>query len=142
MRTLNTVVAVALLSGAGVAPASAAVPMACDTDGDGQVNQTEASTCTEQRFEEVSAGQQNLTQEQFSKAFPEAENPKHLFTEADQDGDGKITLEEWRNWHQQGFTAATEASGGMMPVADYENMITHQQYVRPTGVLKPGQNKQ
>ena len=60
----------------------------------------------------------------------------------DQDGDGKITLEEWRNWHQQGFTAATEASGGMMPVADYENMMTQQQYVRPTGVEKPGQNKQ
>jgi Ca2+-binding EF-hand superfamily protein len=142
MRTLNTVVAVALLSGAGVTIASAAVAMTCDTDSDGYMSQTEASTCTDQRFEEISAGQQNLTQEQFSKALPEAENPEQVFTEVDQDGDGKISLEEWRNWHQQGFTAATEASGGMMPVADYENMITQQQYVRPTGVGKPGQNKQ
>jgi Ca2+-binding EF-hand superfamily protein len=142
MRTLNTVVAVALLSGAAIATASAVVPMACDTDGDGYISETEASTCTEQRLEEISAGQQNLTQEQFSKAFPEAEDPQHLFTEADQDRDGKITVEEWRNWHQQGFTAATKGSGGMMPAADYENMITQQQYVRPTGVGKPGQNKQ
>jgi hypothetical protein len=131
MRTLNTVVAVALLSGAAVVPASAVVPMACDNDGDGNISQTEASTCTEQRFEELSAGQESITQEQFGKAVTGAESPGNLFTEADQDHDGKITLEEWSNWHEQGFAAATKESQGMMPTADYENMLEKQGYVRP-----------
>jgi hypothetical protein len=139
MQTLNTVVAVALLSGAGISAVNAVVPMACDTDGDSYIDATEASTCTEQRFEEISAGQQNITPERFSKAFPEAENPEQLFGEADQDGDGKISLAEWRNWHEQGFTAATEASQGRMPTADYESML---QRFHPTAVVKPDQNKQ
>jgi hypothetical protein len=33
-------------------------------------------------------------------------------------------------WNEQGFTAATEASQGMMPTADYESMIQEQGYVR------------
>jgi Ca2+-binding EF-hand superfamily protein len=127
---LRTAAAVALLSGTGIGAVRAVVPMACDIDSDSHISAEEARTCTEQRFEEVSAGQQNLTEEQFRKALPEAENPEQLFAEADQDGDGKVSHEEWMNWHQQGFTAATEASQGMMPTADYERMV--QGYVRPS----------
>jgi Ca2+-binding EF-hand superfamily protein len=123
MRTLNTVVAAALLSGAGVFGASAIVPMECDAEGDGYISDKEARTCTVERFEELSAGQESLTQEQFGKAFPESENPEQLFTETDQDGDGKISREEWMNWQQERFTAATEATQGRMPTADYESMM-------------------
>src|SRR5687768_17024685 len=133
MQTLNTVVAVALLSGAGVTAARAVVPMACDADGDSYISEQEAGTCTEQRFEEVSAGQQNLTQEQFGKAFPTAENPDQLFAEADQDGDGKVSKVEWMNWHGKGFTAATKASEGRMPASDYEALDWDKgAYVRPS----------
>ncbi len=140
MQALKTVVAGALLSGAGVVAVSAAVPMACDTDGDSYISANEAKTCTEQRFEEISAGQENLTQEQFGSAFPEAENPEQLFAETDQNGDGKVSHEEWMNWHQQGFAAATEASQGMMPTADYERMV--EGYVRPLTPGEPDQNEQ
>jgi hypothetical protein len=140
MRGLNTVLAVALLSGAGLATASAAVPTACDTDGDRYISEQEARTCTEQRFEEISAGQEDLTKEHYGKAFPEAGDPEQLFTEADQDGDGKVTREEWMNWHEEGFTDATKASQGMMPTAEYESMV--QGYVRPSTPDEPAQNKQ
>ena len=139
MRTLNIVVAAALLSGAGVFGASAIVPMECDTEGDGYISEMEARTCTEQRFEEITAGQQDLTQEQFGKTFPEAENPEQLFAETDQDGDGKISREEWMNWQQKSFTAATESTQGRMPTADYDSMM---QRFHPTAVIKPDQNKQ
>ena len=124
MRTLNIVVAAALLSGAGVFGASAIVPMECDAEGDGYISDKEARTCTVQRFEELSAGQESLTQEQFGKAFPESENPDQLFTETDQDGDGKISREEWMNWREQGFAGATQGSEGRMSSQDFETWDT------------------
>ena len=37
------------------------------------------------------------------------------------------------NWHEQGFTAATEASEGRMPTADYKAMDWGKgAYVRPS----------
>ena len=143
MKILMTSAAVALLSGLGVGVASAVVPMACDTDGDNFISAEEARTCTEQRFEEIGARQEGLTQEQFGEAFPEAENLTEIFAQADQDGDGKISRDEWMRWHEQGFTAATEASEGRMPAVDYESMG----WVKGTSVHqmptdKAGQNKQ
>jgi hypothetical protein len=71
--------------------------------------------------------------DEFGKAFPGADNPSELFEQVDEDGDGKVTLSEWMNWHEQGFTAATEASGGQMPIADYEAMDWEKgAYVRPS----------
>jgi hypothetical protein len=63
-----------------------------------------------------------MSQEQFGKVFPVADDPSELFKQVDEDGDRKVTLTEWMNWHEQGFTAATEASQGRMPAADYEAM--------------------
>jgi EF hand domain-containing protein len=138
MKILMTSAAVALLSGLGVGVASAVVPMACDTDGDSFISAEEARTCTEQRFEEVGAEEEGLTQQQFGEAFPEAD-----FTQVDQDGDGKISRDEWMKWHEQGFTAATEASEGRMPAVDYESMEwVKGTYVRQMPTDKAGQNKQ
>jgi hypothetical protein len=53
-----------------------------------------------------------------------------VFAEVDENGDGKVSREEWMGWNEQGFMAATEASPGMMPTPDYESMIQEQGYVR------------
>ena len=63
-----------------------------------------------------------MTPEQFGTAFPDADDPPELFKQVDANGDGQVTLSEWMTWHEQGFSAATEASEGRMPAADYEAM--------------------
>ena len=74
-----------------------------------------------------------MSADQFGKAFPGADSPSELFEQVDEDGDGKVTRAEWMNWHEQGFTAATEESEGQMPTADYEAMDWEKgAYVRPS----------
>jgi EF hand len=126
MRTLSTVLAVALLSGAAVAAAQQ-LQYACDANDDGFVDAKESSLCMDQRFDEI-AQEEVLTEEILSKAGGE-KGP--VFAEVDENGDGKVSREEWMSWNEKGFTAATEASQGMMPTADYESMIQQQGYVRP-----------
>ena len=105
----------------------------CDTSGDSYISAEEARACAEQHYGAAGGGQASMSQEQFGKAFPAAESPPELFKEVDEDGDGKVTLTEWMNWHEQGFTAATEASEGRMPAVDYENMDWEKgAYVRPS----------
>jgi hypothetical protein len=127
MRTLGTVLAVALLSGASVAAAQQ-LQLACDTNDDGFVDAKESSSCMAQRFDEI-AQEEVLTEEILSAKAGGEKGP--VFAEVDENGDGKVSREEWMGWNEQGFTAATEASQGMMPTADYESMIQEQGYVRP-----------
>jgi Ca2+-binding EF-hand superfamily protein len=127
MRTLGTVLAVALLSGASVAGAQQ-LQLACDTNNDGSVDAKESSLCMEQRFDEI-AKEEVLTEEVLSTNASGEKGP--VFAEVDENGDGKVSREEWTSWNDKGFTAATEASQGMMPTADYESMIQEQGYVRP-----------
>jgi hypothetical protein len=108
------------------------LPASCDTDVDSYISAEEARTCAEQHYGAVGGGQTNMTREQFGTAFPGADNPPELFEQVDEDGDGQVTLAEWMKWHEQGFTAATKASEGRMPAADYEAMDWEKgAYVRP-----------
>jgi hypothetical protein len=120
MRILTMSAAALLLSALGATTASAVVPTACDDDHNGYVSGSEAKSCTEQRFQEIVAGQKGLGPEQFSKAFPNAQNASQLFKEADQNGDGQISREEWSQWQEQSFATATAKSGNQMPVPDYQ----------------------
>jgi hypothetical protein len=127
MRTLSTALAVALLSGAGVAAAQQ-LQLACDANDDGFVDAKESRVCMDQRFEEIAAGEV-VTEEVLSEKAVGEKGP--VFAEVDENGDGKVSREEWTSWNEKSFTAATEASPGMMPTADYESMIQEQGYVRP-----------
>jgi EF hand len=122
-----SVLAVALLSRASVAGAQQ-LQLACDTNDDGFVDAKESSLCMEQRFDEI-AKEEVLTEEVLSTNASGEKGP--VFAEVDENGDGKVSREEWTSWNDKGFTAATEASQGMMPTADYESMIQEQGYVRP-----------
>jgi hypothetical protein len=121
------VLALALLSGAGVASAQQ-LQLACDTNDDGFVDAKESSLCMDQRFDEI-AKEEVLTEEILSTKAVGEKGP--VFAEVDENGDGKVSREEWMSWNDKGFTAATETSQGMMPTADYESMIQQQGYVRP-----------
>jgi hypothetical protein len=127
MRTLGTVLAVALLSGASVAGAQQ-IQLACDTNDDGFVDAKESGLCMDQRFDEI-AKNEVLTEDVLSAKASGEKGP--VFAEVDENGDGKVSREEWTSWNDKGFTAATESSQGMMPTADYNSMIQEQGYVRP-----------
>jgi hypothetical protein len=116
--------ALALLGGMGVAlaalPASAQ-QKPCDSNADGTVDSIEAATCDEQRFDEATGGQEEMTQEQFGAAHPDTQGGgTDLFGQADADASGSISREEWTNWREQRFGEATQGTGGQMPSADYE----------------------
>jgi hypothetical protein len=130
MRILRTSAAVLLLSGLGATTAGAVVPMACDTDKNGYISGSEAKNCTEQQFQKVVAGQQGLGPEQFSKAFPNVQNPGEAFKQIDKNGDGQISREEWSEWQEQSFATATAKSGSQMPTAEYQKW-TQGTWTRP-----------
>jgi hypothetical protein len=124
MKATSGLSALALLGGVGLALTalpSDAQQMTCDTNSDGIVHATEAVTCAAQRFDEAASGQEEMTQEQFGAAYPDAEGGgADLFGEADADASGAISREEWMTWREQRFGEATQGTGGRMPSADYE----------------------
>ena len=109
------------------------------SDNNHYITANEASSCTEQRFEQIRAGQEGLGPQQFGKALPAVQNPGELFKEVDQDHDGKISRQEWSQWQQQGFATATAKSGSQMPAADYQKWVEGA-YTRP--IHPAGQNTQ
>ena len=124
MKITGAVSALALLGGLGLAltalPASAQ-QMACDTNADGVIDANEAATCSEQRFEEAAGGQDEMTEEQFGAAFPDAEGGgMDRFGDVDADASGSISRDEWTSWREQRFGEATQDTEGQMPSADYE----------------------
>jgi hypothetical protein len=149
----------AILSGLGIAAADAPLSTAaeknpeaeagrqflaasCDADSDSYISAEEARTCAEQHFGGAGGGQEAMREEQFGAAFPGAGNTRELFGQVDEDGDGQVSRAEWMNWQEQGFSAATEASEGRMPAAEYETMEwVEEAYVRPTPVDEPGQKQ-
>jgi EF hand domain-containing protein len=124
MKATPGLSALALLGGMGLAltalPAGAQ-QMTCDTNSDGMVHATEATTCAAQRFDQAAGGQQEMTQEQFGAAHPDAESGvSDLFGQVDADASGAISREEWMTWREQRFGEATQDTDGRMPSADYE----------------------
>jgi EF hand len=124
MKAASGLSALALLGGMGSAltalPAGAQ-QMTCDTNSDGMVHATEAVTCAAQRFDEAAAGHEEMTQEQFGAAHPDAQGGgADLFGQADADASGAISREEWMTWREQRFGEATQDTEGRMPSTDYE----------------------
>jgi Ca2+-binding EF-hand superfamily protein len=92
-------------------------PEVCDADGNGNLSETEASDCAARGWatwteEEV------MTEEQFGEAWGR-ENSREVFAEVDADGDGNLTSDEWRAWHEEQFASRSEASGGEMSTEDF-----------------------
>ena len=127
MKTLNVTTAIALALGFGLVsaihPAAAQVdrqdaPAFCDDDGNGWISATEAENCAERGYTEFRGDEEYMTREQFGTAFPEATDAESIYNAADANGDGQVTEEEWRQWHQQSFTERSQ--GEDMSVEDYE----------------------
>jgi hypothetical protein len=105
--------------------------LGCDLDKNSYISGSEAKSCTEQRFEQISNGQKGFGPEEFGKALPGAQNSGDLFKQVDQNHDGQISRTEWTEWREQDFTTATAKSGSQMPAADYQKW-TEGAYTRPT----------
>jgi hypothetical protein len=116
----STLVATALGLGACLSGPAAAqqLQLACDANDDGFVDVQESKLCTDREFDEIAAGEQVLTEEALKA---KAQDAKGLptFAEADQNGDGQISREEWVGFSGERFAGATESSGGRMSTDDY-----------------------
>jgi hypothetical protein len=131
-RVGSMALALALGTGAYLSVPAAAQQLqyACDENGDGLVDSSESRSCTERNFDEIAADEEVLTEERLSAIAHGGHSM--TFAEVDQNGDGEVSREEWTRWHEQRFTAATQASEGGMPAADYERMEWVQEgYARP-----------
>jgi hypothetical protein len=116
----STAVAVVLGLGACLSGPAAAqqLQFACDADDDGFVNAQESKLCTDLEFDGIAAGEQVLTEEALSaKAAGAKGMPK--FDDAERNGDGQISREEWVGFSGERFAGATESSGGRMSAEDY-----------------------
>lgn len=111
MRQFSGFTAIALLFGAGLAvsglPAAAqmdehpfALAAQCDTDGNGRISGGEAQDCADQ-VTTAYAGTDALDKDQFSMALPEGPDAEAIFAEADADGDGQLTSDEWTAWQEE-----------------------------------------
>jgi hypothetical protein len=116
----STAVAIALGLGASLSGPAAAqqIQFACDANDDGFVDAQESKLCTDREFDDIAAGEQVLTEEALSAKAEGAKGAPTL-TEADQNGDGQISREEWSAFSGQRFAGATESSGGRMSAEDY-----------------------
>lgn len=127
MRTLTGSTALALVVGFGLAAASGpaaaqdddvfANPEVCDADGNGNLSETEASDCAARGWATWTE-EDVMTEEQFGAAWGR-ENSREVFAEVDADGDGNLTSDEWRAWHEEQFASRSEASGGEMSTEDF-----------------------
>jgi hypothetical protein len=127
MRTLMGSTALALVVGFGLAAASGpaaaqdedvfANPEVCDADGNGNLSEMEASDCAERGWATWTE-EDAMTQEEFSEAWS-GENSSEVFAEIDDDGDGNLTSDEWRAWHEEEFAFRSEESGGEMATEDF-----------------------
>ena len=59
-----------------------------------------------------------LSHGQLAEARTSADTAKRLFFRIDQNGDGRITPEEWWTWHDGEFAADDKSSQGSEPAAD------------------------
>jgi hypothetical protein len=67
----------------------------CDAACDGAITEAESPGCAEPRFDLARGGADRPAEEQFAGALPDAEALRQQFGQVDQDGDGRISREEW-----------------------------------------------
>jgi hypothetical protein len=130
MRSLKTSAALALAFGLGVALTGVAaaqqqelqdMPAVCDQDGNGFISTSEAADCDEREATTLFGDDESMTEEQFSEAYGDQGDVEGVFSEADADGDGEVSQQEWMDWREQGFAAATEDTENQMPATDYDD---------------------
>jgi hypothetical protein len=99
------------------AAAVAAIPggaqeqrVVCDADDDGMVSVKEAQGCAEQRFELVRGDAGRLAEEQFAAVLADAGALQRQFAEVDQDGDDRISRDEWLQWFGPAYAEAAKAT--------------------------------
>jgi hypothetical protein len=93
---------------------------ACDQSGDGFIDVDEARMCREREFDQVSAGETALTEEDLSAMRDAEEGVGPAFADIDEDGDDAVSRDEWTRFGDRRFSGAAAASGGRMSVEDYD----------------------
>jgi hypothetical protein len=86
----------------------------CDADHDGTVIAAEAQGCAERRFDLARGSAEGLAQEQFAAALPDADGLRREFTQADRDGDGRISRDEWVAWFGPAHAEAAKAAASQL----------------------------
>jgi hypothetical protein len=84
----------------------------CDSDHNGTVAAAEAQGCAERRFDLARGGADGLVQGQFAAALPDADGLRQQFAQVDQDGDGRISRDEWMSWFGPAYAGDEEALTG------------------------------
>jgi EF hand len=70
----------------------------CDGGSDGSVSAQQSLGGAEQRFDLLRQGANARDEEQFAAALPGADGLRQQFIQADEDGDGRISRDEWLRW--------------------------------------------
>ena len=111
---LGVMVSVIIGASAGLAPTLGGTQElrgVCDADRDGTLTAEGAQGCAEQRFDRARAGADDLAVEQFAAALHDADGLRRQFTQADEDGDGRISREEWMRSFGPAHAGTTEGAG-------------------------------
>jgi EF hand len=86
----------------------------CDADRNDAITEPESPGCAEQRFHLARGGADALAEEQFAAALPDGDGLRQQFGQIDQDGDGRISRDEWMRW----FGPAYAGDGELMTGTD------------------------
>ena len=105
------VVSVALAAAVGTTLVHAQALHFCDGDEDGAVTAAVSQACAEQRFDLARGGAEALAEKQFAAALADADGLRRQFTQADRDGDGRISREEWLAWFGPAYAEAQATAG-------------------------------
>jgi EF hand len=84
----------------------------CDADHNGTVTVAEAQGCAAQRLDLARGAADGLVQGQFAAALPDADGLRQQFAQVDQDGDGRISRDEWLAWFGPAYAGAAKAAAG------------------------------
>jgi hypothetical protein len=106
-------VIIGLAAGLAVTPVGAQeLRLLCNADHDGAVTAEEAQGCAEQRFDLARGAADGLAEEQFAAALPDADGLRRQFAQLDEDGDGRISRDEWMRWFGPAYAETTKTMEG------------------------------
>lgn len=83
---------------------------ACAADHDGAITAQESQGCAERRFFVVGEGANAPAAEQLAAGLPDADSLQQQFAQADRDGDGQISRDEWMLWFGRAYAEAAKAN--------------------------------